>query len=276
MSQAGSSTAKNEMVSLLSIKEFSAMCGVMVSTLRFWDETGLLSPAWRNEKTRYRYYSPEQIMTAKLLETLVKLNIPLRNYTETNGEPVTEHALHLCRSCCRRLETEIAQMQATRALLQNHASLIEESQSIQPEEIAVRTLPERPFRLIPLATAGGRAGHDYMCQSLAQARGDNSPFGYAFRSFNALLKQPCRPTQLVSFDPKGPGIRQAGEYLVGAVKCGYGENSGLPRRMHDYALENGLEPQGPAYMIYLHSTAGIAAPEEYLLQISVGVKRISA
>jgi len=257
---------------LFSIKEFSEMCGVLDSTLRYWDETGLLSPAWRNETTRYRYYSPEQIATVKFLELFTKLSIPLKDLAETHTEPVPERSLMLFQDCDRRLAAEIEGLQATRKMLQNHASLLKESQSVQLGNIEARMLPERPFRLIPLAKAGGRAGHDHLCQCLAQARGDNSPLGYAFQSFSALLKQPGRPTQLVSFDPKGPDTRPAGEYLVGTVACGYGETGGLPRRMSEYAWQNSLELHGPAYAVYLPDAASIAGAREYLLHISVAAK----
>ena len=163
---------------LLPIKEFSEMCGVTVSTLRYWDELGLLSPARRNGDTRYRYYSPNQVMTAGLLESLVKLDIPLKTFAEAYRETAPECFLGLFRDCDRRFETEIAKLYAMKAILRNYASLMEESQSIEPGNIGVRPLPERPVHFVSLENTD-----EYdLRQHLTQAGYNSSPSGYVFSS----------------------------------------------------------------------------------------------
>jgi len=52
---------------LLSIKEFAEASGLEQSTLRYWDDIGLFSPAHRNPDTSYRYYSPEQIILVNFM-----------------------------------------------------------------------------------------------------------------------------------------------------------------------------------------------------------------
>ena len=241
---------KEEMMPLFSIKEFSEMCGVLVSTLRYWDELGLLIPAWRNKETRYRYYSPEQIVMVKLLKLLGQLHIPLGALTE-----------EMLRDCAMRMETEIAQLQLTRDMLQSYLSLLDEIQSVPPGKIEVRALPERPIRYIPLKN---ESKYDLL-QHLSQAEYNAGPLGYTFRSFDALLKQPDQPVRLAVFDLNGHELRPAGDYLVGTINCAYGETGDLPRRMAKHARRNALKLHGPVYMVYLYNPTG------YLLQISVGI-----
>jgi effector-binding domain-containing protein len=57
------------------------------------------------------------------------------------------------------------------------------------------------------------------------------------------------------------------------VRCCYGEKNGLPKRMFDYALHNGLEFCGPAYTVYLLDAASVSDAEQFLLQVAVQVQR---
>jgi DNA-binding transcriptional MerR regulator len=46
---------------LLSIGEFSKICGVSTKTLRYYDEIGLIHPDEVNAESGYRYYSIRQL-----------------------------------------------------------------------------------------------------------------------------------------------------------------------------------------------------------------------
>ncbi|TDX96666.1 UNVERIFIED_CONTAM: MerR-like DNA binding protein [Lysinibacillus xylanilyticus] len=46
---------------MLSIGEFSKICGVSTKTLRYYDEIGLINPDEINAESGYRYYSIEQL-----------------------------------------------------------------------------------------------------------------------------------------------------------------------------------------------------------------------
>jgi len=46
---------------VLSIGEFSKICGVSTKTLRYYDEIGLINPDEINAESGYRYYSIEQL-----------------------------------------------------------------------------------------------------------------------------------------------------------------------------------------------------------------------
>lgn len=46
---------------MLKIGDFSALAQVSIRTLRFYDEAGLLKPAWVDPESGYRYYAAQQI-----------------------------------------------------------------------------------------------------------------------------------------------------------------------------------------------------------------------
>ena len=67
---------------MLTIGEFSRICGLTVKTLRFYHEQGLLVPSFVDPQSGYRYYAWEQIETARLIAQLRKLEFPLAEIHE--------------------------------------------------------------------------------------------------------------------------------------------------------------------------------------------------
>jgi DNA-binding transcriptional MerR regulator len=61
----------------LSIGEFSAATQLSPKALRLYDEQGLLRPSAVDRNNGYRYYSREQIATARLIRTLREMDLSL-------------------------------------------------------------------------------------------------------------------------------------------------------------------------------------------------------
>ena len=53
-----------------SIGQFAALSNILATTLRYYDEEGLLRPAYRDPKTGYRYYGDEQLLEALTIKEL--------------------------------------------------------------------------------------------------------------------------------------------------------------------------------------------------------------
>ena len=62
---------------LYKIGEISALFGVSVKTLRFYDEAGLLSPELKDNKTGYRYYGIEQCERLRGIMCLRKIGMSI-------------------------------------------------------------------------------------------------------------------------------------------------------------------------------------------------------
>lgn len=72
----------------LSIGEVSKLKGVSVKSLRYYGDLGILTPAYINEQTGYRYYLMEQMVIVDLICICLELDIPLKNfhsYMNENG-----------------------------------------------------------------------------------------------------------------------------------------------------------------------------------------------
>ena len=61
-----------------SIREVSEICNIPSKTLRYYDEIGLVVPAFRDESNRYRYYGKDQIITLCIIRKLRKMGFGLK------------------------------------------------------------------------------------------------------------------------------------------------------------------------------------------------------
>jgi DNA-binding transcriptional MerR regulator len=91
------------------IGEMARDCGLTVSALRFYDGAGVLVPAQMDPRSNYRWYSDEQVPTARLIARLRRVGMPLADISRVlahRGErPVVEQVL---RAHLTRLEDGLA------------------------------------------------------------------------------------------------------------------------------------------------------------------------
>ncbi|MEV0110352.1 MerR family transcriptional regulator [Nocardia sp. NPDC050799] len=66
---------------LITIGAFARSCGITPSALRFYDDSGLLSPAGVDAATGYRYYAPAQVERAVTIRRLRAIDMPLDQIT---------------------------------------------------------------------------------------------------------------------------------------------------------------------------------------------------
>ncbi|MCD7724431.1 MAG: MerR family transcriptional regulator [Clostridiales bacterium] len=72
----------------LSIGKVSKLKNVSIKSLRYYDQIGILKPAFVNTETNYRYYTEEQLYLLDAITVCVRLGIPLRDlnhYVENNS-----------------------------------------------------------------------------------------------------------------------------------------------------------------------------------------------
>ena len=69
----------------LTIGEISKITNLPISTLRYYDSEGIISPDYKDEKTNYRYYRFFQIPIIKMIVHLKKLgfsNLKIKSHLE--------------------------------------------------------------------------------------------------------------------------------------------------------------------------------------------------
>jgi len=267
------------MKDLLSIKEFSKLSGIEMTTLRYWDDIGLFSPEQRDPHNDYRYYSPWQIVAVNFVTVLRNLGIPLKKISEVENERRPENIIDLIEQQEYSLDKEIRKLQDARSVIHIRRELIKQGQRSEPASISVREMPERALILGP--PNDSFAGHKsfYMpfvnfCDHAEDLRINlNYPIGSYHPTIESYLEHPSEPEHFFSLDPNGNNVREAGEYLVAYTLGYYGEFGDLPQRMLAYAEEHDLILDGPVYVVYLYDEICTKDPAHYLSQTCIPVTR---
>ncbi len=83
---------KNE--ELLSIGEFSKLTGVHVKSLRYYEQVGVLIPAFIDPDSGYRYYDRYQREIVDSIQFCVKMDIPLREFKRFTEYKDGEFTIH--------------------------------------------------------------------------------------------------------------------------------------------------------------------------------------
>jgi DNA polymerase-3 subunit beta len=72
---------------LLTISAFARAVELAPSTLRYYDEAGLLEPAEVDQRTGYRYYTPELVRRAGLIRRMRDIGVPVEAMREVLAGP---------------------------------------------------------------------------------------------------------------------------------------------------------------------------------------------
>jgi len=260
----------------LSVKEFSRLTGIEHTTLRYWDEIGLFSPARRDPDNRYRYYAPQQVVSVNYIRVLSKLNIPLKEISGMVDTRDPIGIMELFERQEKRLDRELRALCEFYTMIHTRRDLIRSGLRADPSTIGVHEWEEHALSLGPPTEFQGDEPfyEPFMrfCRSAERLHINLShPIGGMHQSMESYLGAPGRPDRFFSFDPAGNVSQRAGTYMVGYARGYYGEFGDLPERMEAYARENGLTCHGPVYTLYLHDELCMREPSQYLGQVIVEV-----
>jgi len=262
---------------LLSIKEFAEFTGANQSTLRYYDEIGILPPAARGENN-YRYYIPYQIIKLNYINVLVDLGVSLSVIKELNDTRTPEKVIELLSHQETELDNKLSELQTAYSIIHTFRNNIQNGIMVREGLIRLEYLDETRYVPGALNDVSFKSDISFysafikFCKSAEKRRINlRYPVGAYHEDINGFLNTPNRPDRFISMDPLGNSIRPKGRYLVAYKRGYYGVFGDIAREMTDYASENNLAMKGPVYVMYLLDEISIAEPENYLARISVGV-----
>ena len=263
----------------LSIKEFSKLSGIEMTTLRYWDDIGLFSPERRDPTNGYRYYAPWQIIAINFVTVLRNLGIPLKTIREIESMRSPETIMSLIEHQEYLLDKEIRKLLEAHSVIRMRRELIRMGQGADVSQIAVVEEPQRAIVLGP--TNDGFSEQEsffrpflHFCNCADELHINlDYPVGGRHESAERFFAHPSEPDRFFSLDPNGNAVRAAGKYLTAYVRGPYGVFGDMPERMAAHAEKNGLTCRGPVYVTYLHDEISTKDPSQYLSQISIALTR---
>mgnify|MGYP000627730719 CR=1 FL=1 len=128
---------------MFKIGDFSKICRIPVSALRYYADIGLLEPAHISPETGYRYYSLEQLPQLNRILALKDLGLTLEQIKDLLSEelPVSEMR-GMLKLKASEMQEMIHEQQAQLARVQARLQQIEQEESGLPElEVILKDIP---------------------------------------------------------------------------------------------------------------------------------------
>lgn len=126
------------MENLVPIGRFSKICRLSVSSLRYYDELGLLRPALVDPESSYRYYLLSQVRVAETIRLMRALDMPLEEVRRFLEERDPAKARDLLNAHQRRMEERVEEGQRILSYLRR---LQDEDAEPEPAPVRARDLP---------------------------------------------------------------------------------------------------------------------------------------
>ena len=262
----------------LTIKTFAEFAGVPYSTIRYYDEIGLLTPASRGDENNYRYYDPMQLKTLNFIEVLVGLGIPLATIKEIAQDRTPDAVIEMLRRQETILDYKLEDLRTAYSIIHAFRSNIQGGILAKDGEVRVERLDELRYVLGPSNDVKrGRIDFDafkHFCDSAEDYRINlRYPVGRYYCDMISFISDASQPDRYFSSDPMGNCIREEGKYLVG-YKRGFDDDfEDIIEKMSHCADEHGLFFTGPVYVRYLLDEICMTDPAQYLARIAVKVSR---
>ena len=266
------------MKDFFTVKEFAALTGVEASTLRFWDEIDLFSPAKRDPDNNYRYYSLAQLTAVNFISVLSDLNIPLKTIAELRKDRDPENFMRLLEIKEKEMDMELRALRERSSIIHARRELIRYGLNVDITQVSVLHRDHKALIIWPRNEY--KEGETFL-QPLAAFANQAAmhrinldfPVGGYWDSLDGFKNATSRPDCFFSIDPTGTSARKEGNYLVGFSHGFYGEVGDLPDRMLAYATENDIAVEGPVYVIYLHDEICTLESSDYLAQACIAVSK---
>ncbi|OLS40096.1 MerR family transcriptional regulator [Bacillus sp. MRMR6] len=130
----------------LTTGEFAKLCKVNKQTLFYYDQIGLLSPVWKNEKG-YRYYSIHQIELFFVIDLLKELDMSLSDIQAYMQNKSPEGFLSLMYQKKNEIVKKRQEIEAKERIIEAKIALMEEASYLRFDQVTVETLPAATFYL---------------------------------------------------------------------------------------------------------------------------------
>lgn len=264
---------------MLKIGEFSRLCQVPVSALRYYADLGLLPPAQVDQQSGYRYYTLEQLPRLHRILALRDLGLSLEQIGVTLREPLSAEQLSgMLRLRQSELSQQIVEEQARLARVAARLRQIEQEGAMSSYDVVLKELE-------PQLVAGVRAVIPHygaigqLFDELYAHLGQHGSGGMAVGiDHNEEYKERDPDMEAVAYlaepMPEGGRVRVytlPGGTVASTIHRGPWEGmSAAYMALMAWLQESGYAPCGPSRELYLHQAP---TPDAHVTEIQIPVAR---
>ena len=129
----------------LTIGQVARLSGLTTRALRHYDKLGVLRPAEVSDENGYRFYTREQIETARQVRVLRELEVPLDEVRRIVSDPDSEDAARRIAAHRARIEARLTELRTTYYFLGKLAGgqEIEDVMPIRPASVSLEPALQR-------------------------------------------------------------------------------------------------------------------------------------
>jgi len=273
---------------VLSIGEFSKICGVSTKTLRYYDEIGLINPDEINVESGYRYYSIEQLKRMLYINRLKSYHFSLEEIKTMVALEEDQSEEMLCSALNQKkneIQEKLKAFEYVVKQLSQDISNLEKGVSIMSylDDFEVQLIETKPknilYKRLILSSDDYASGY---------GRYFNELYERIAKEKLTLLGQPMTIYHSPEFNPAGndtefaisiaesvkgtrdlPGRLCAKSVLKGA----YPELTSVYANLMKWIENEGYELILPPYEIYVTDPNQAIDPEEYVTEVYFPVKK---
>ncbi|MEC1721506.1 MerR family transcriptional regulator [Schinkia azotoformans] len=136
----------NKNVKYLTTGEFAKLCKVNKQTVFYYDQIGLLSPIFKNEKG-YRFYSINQIELYYVIDLLKDLGMSLNDIQQYTQNKSPESFLTLMYQKKEEIVKKRQEIEMKEKLIETKIALMKEASQLDFQQITLEHLPEATLYL---------------------------------------------------------------------------------------------------------------------------------
>lgn len=197
------------MKNFLSIGEMSALFGLNIQTLYYYDSIGLFHPRMRDEKNGRRKYEFDQVYELATICYMRKLGYSLEEIREFRSTQHTDTALDSLKQRSIELHRQWQELFSIDEAIQRKIHFIEQQmEDIHTDEICIRHYDTRHYIAIGEEELLYRHNSFYFYPTIAFYRGSGKYFGAYLYPDAAPMPEVVPPHQILEIE--------AGDFL-----CGY-------------------------------------------------------
>lgn len=251
---------------MLKIGDFSKLAMTSIRMLRYYDEHGLLVPAFIDQATGYRYYHARQLNDVANIRLLQQLGLSLAEIKLLQKANYQKEAmLQSLQSSYRKKQGELQNLQAQIAALEDHIAKLERNEFMSQYHVELKTVPRRLTAALTKTLERYEDEHELWQEINALCTQDQVKISHDFPPVTVYLDteyHETRPTVQAqvcvaeSFTPTSPLqlLEMPATEVISVVFNGsYEQINGIYAQMAEWLETHDYDFNGNMFLVYLTS-----------------------